>query len=252
MGIQTFQPNLLQRLGRRQETLDAVPQAVALLRKYGIQNLGFDLIYAIPGQNMNLWEKDLQMALSLEPRHISAYSLTLEEGTKLAEQRDIQLVDDELSFNMWEFAGTFLKEKQMPRYEISNYAAEKWEAEHNQNVWHGQSYLGLGPSASSFNGITRWTERASLTQWLQNCDPETDDIPRSQRIAEIFLMGLRTVKGWSWQEFYRMVPGAESCSDLLERLEELKTLGLLEDDGSRVRLTEQGLAFWNEAAEILL
>lgn len=252
MGVQTFHPELLRRLGRRQETLDALPEAVSLLRQNGIRNLGFDLIYAIPGQNMEQWQQDLEAVSALSPQHVSAYALTLEEGTRLAEQFNVQAIDEDLSFEMWELAGDFLKQQGMPRYEISNYASEQWEAEHNQNIWHGQSYLGLGPAASSFDGLIRWTEVSSLTRWLQGQQAETDEIPRPQRIAEIFLMGLRTVRGWGRTEFFNCVPDAVTCEDLFLRLEKLKKLNLLTDDGDRIKLTGQGLAFWNDVAEMLL
>lgn len=248
MGVQSFSPELLKNAFRRPMEAGTVERAMELWRKEaGVENLGIDLIFALPGETLAMWESDLRKAVDLPVRHISAYSLMVEEGTPLAGSG--YRPDESLSADMWECAGTFLAEHGFPRYEISNYAQEEFQARHNQNIWHGETYLGLGPAASGFDGIDRITEPPSLTRWLAGEPPERDAIPRSSRLREIFIMGLRTVRGWSAGEFRRVT--GESA-DFPERIA-AERAGLIETgSGGEVRPTAKGLAFWNDLAEMLL
>jgi oxygen-independent coproporphyrinogen-3 oxidase len=188
----------------------------------------------------------LEQALALPIRHLSCYSIIPEEGTPFYQTG--YEPDDDLSADMWDFAGEFLADHNMPRYEISNYALPPYRAKHNWNVWHGESYLGLGPSAASFNGIDRWTEVPSLEQWLAGVPPEVDHIERKIRLREIFLMGLRTVEGWEKKAF-RETTGAEA--DFPE-LKPLLTRGWLVEQDGRIRPTKAGLTYWNEIGVELL
>lgn len=248
MGVQSFFPELLKNAGRRSMEAGTVERAVELWRgEAGLENLGIDLIFALPGETLAMWKSDLQRAVELPIRHISAYSLMIEDGTPLAGSG--YHPDEVLSADMWEFAGSFLAAHGFPRYEISNYAAENFQARHNQNIWHGETYLGLGPAASGFDGIDRITEVPSLPRWLTGAPPERDAIPRSARRREIFIMGLRTVRGWAPGEFQEVTGEKPDFPELLEA----KNSGLIEtDDAGAVRPTAKGLAFWNDLAEMLL
>ena len=253
MGIESFHPQHLKTIGRATGTPEAAFRAADCFRKAGIRNLGFDLIYAIPGQTAEDFLKDLQLAVSLNPCHISAYSLTLEEGSRLAADGTLQIPDDRLNADLWNLAGHFLGSCGMPRYEISNYADDRHQALHNQNVWHGETYLGLGPSAASFDGQLRWTEKPSLFLWLQNAPPEKDVIPRWNRIHEIFIMGLRTARGWTLEEFLHAVPdGAAVWEHLMPLLQNLSTDDLVILSETAVKPTQKGMAFWDDIAEYLL
>ena len=192
---------------------------------------------------------NLDSALELEPTHLSAYSLTLEEGTALAERTALSVPSDDLSAEMWEFIGSYTAEI-LPRYEISNYAKRDDECRHNQAVWHGERYFGFGPAACSFDGVRRWTEPASLNGWLAGDPAEEDLIPRETRLAEIFMMGLRTVLGWRVSEFERVTGNSLAC--LEDKIERLVNSGLLLREGEVIRATEKGLPFWNVIAEELL
>ena len=248
MGVQSFSPELLKNAGRRPMEAGTVERAAELWRREaGVENLGIDLIFALPGETLNMWKSDLQKAVELPIRHISAYSLMVEEGTPLAASG--YKPDETLSADMWETAGSFLAEHGFPRYEISNYAAEKFQARHNQNIWHGETYLGLGPAASGFDGIDRITEAPSITRWLAGGPPERDAIPRASRLREIFIMGLRTVRGWAPGEFLRITGEPADFPELTDA----RRTGLIETgDGGEVRPTAKGLAFWNDLAEMLL
>lgn len=248
MGAQSFSPDLLATIGRTSLDPKAVFRAFEMLRAAGIANIGLDLMYALPGETMDMLESDLKTALSLKPAHISAYSLTLEEQTPLAEKRNLGIPSDDLAADMWERIGTFLASTH-PRYEISNYAPLDRECRHNQNVWHGEPYFGFGPAASSFDGTIRKTEVSDLRRWLAGEPAELDEIPRRERIAEILMMGLRTVRGWREDEFMR---AAGVSWDIFPSAAELVSMELLERCRNILRPTQRGLACWNAIAEELL
>ncbi len=255
MGVQSFSKEIRRRIGRASANDPDAPQrAFDLLRNAGIDNLGMDLIYAVPGQTMKDLEADLLQALRLKPNHLSAYALTLEEGTALARGNRISPVSDELSTGMWLEIGTILNDAGMPRYEISNYASESAECRHNRNIWHGQPYLGFGPSACGFDGIDRKTEASDLNRWLEGEKPEIDRIGPEARLREIFMMGLRTVRGWTEPEFQTVAgTGWGNFPEVRELIGE----GLLIEERSAgmppvIRPTEQGLLFWDTVAEKLI
>ncbi len=249
MGAQSFSPALLEAIGRTSKDPEKIRSAFRMLRSAGLCNIGLDLMYALPGEDMELLKRDLDAALELEPTHLSAYSLTLEEGTALAERTGLSVPSDDLSAEMWEFIGSYTAEI-LPRYEISNYAQKEYECRHNQAVWHGERYFGFGPAACSFDGFRRWTEQASLNGWLAGEKPEEDVIPRETRLAEIFMMGLRTVRGWKISEFEQVTGDSLRC--LEKKIAHLEEIGLLLREGECIRATSEGLLFWNVIAEELL
>ena len=250
LGIQSFEPALLEAVGRRSHSGPGPEEAVRNLREAGLHNLGLDLMYALPGETPGLWHRDLERALELKPEHVSAYSVTPEPGTPYAGRIEEKPEDDALSEAMWEQAGEILGAAGLPRYEISNYARPGFESRHNFNVWHGQTYLGLGPAACSFDGTDRWTQVSDLRAWLDGVQPEVDRIPRRARLGEVLMMGLRTVRGWTREEFETAV----GCGwdDFSTQLNELAKRGLVTLTADTISPTERGLAFWNDVAELLV
>ncbi len=239
MGIQSFSPCHRATLGRRGH-LDGLEKKVDLLRRTGIRHLNFDLIYNIPGQTVADFHDDLQKALSLDPDHLSAYALTVEEGTPLAKRR--QPVDDELFMECWHLLDEFLGEHGIYRYEISNFSKPDCKCRHNDDVWHGMTYLGIGPAATSFDGADRWTQVSDLQKWLQGASSEMDVIPSVKRAAEILAFGMRTVGGWKWRQFTDRV-GIDGRTLRGEALDRLARQGLVEIDEDGVRPTARGLLF---------
>jgi len=250
LGIQSFDRALLKAAGRRDHAGPGPEEAVRNLRAAGLRNLGLDLMYAIPGETPELWRRDLECALELEPEHVSAYFITPESGTPFAARLSGTPEDDDASEAMWEQAGEILGKAGLPRYEISNYARPGFESRHNSNVWHGQTYLGLGPAACSFDGTDRWTQVADLQAWLDGAPPELDRIPRAARLGEILMMGLRTVRGWTKKEFEAAAGCTWDCFG--EQLDSLADRGLVTLTDDAVAPTERGLAFWNDVAESLV
>ena len=250
LGVQSFDPVLLEAVGRRSHAGPGPAEAVRNLRDAGLRNIGLDLMYGLPGETLGDWRRDLECALELRPEHVSAYSVTPEPGTPFARRTAGKPEDDALSEAMWELAGEILGGAGLPRYEISNYARPGFEALHNFNVWHGQTYLGLGPAACSFDGTDRWTQVSDLSAWLDGAPPEVDRIPRRARLGEILMMGLRTVRGWTKRE-YEVAAGC-TWDDFAGPLAELAERGLVTLSAGAVAPTERGLAFWNDVAESLV
>lgn len=152
MGVQSFNPKFRSLIGRRGGGAGTVERALDLLRSNGIANIGFDLIYALPEQTLDDWVRELETSLGYMPRHISAYSLIIEDGTELA-ARDFPPEDNELSFRMWQTAQDFLGAHGMPRYEISNYAAENMNAATIRMSGTGRLIWGSVPAPVPLTGL---------------------------------------------------------------------------------------------------
>lgn len=257
IGVQSFNHKLRSKLGRQSKDSD-IETALNSLRGRRIKEFNIDLIYGIPGQSLKEWEHDLETAAAHDISHISCYCLTIEEGTALATAFNGEnLVDDETAAEMWSLTGAFLESRNIRRYEISNYAKPGSECAHNINVWYGQPYLGLGPASTSFDGRDRWTQPSSLEKWLEGHAPEMDIIDPEYRMAEIFIIGLRTVEGWNhnrWKDVYLQKTMYVNWSIMLERAFRVKELhpDLINVSEDNIRLTEKGLLFWNTAAEAWL
>ena len=206
LGLQTFQDDILKLL-RRRHTSATARQAVKWLREAGFENLTLDLIYGLPGQNMDIWKQDVQQLLELPVQHLSAYALSYEPGTVLTKMRDrkeIVEADEETIRQMYLYLIETSREAGFLHYEISNFARPGYESRHNSSYWEGVPYLGAGPGAHSYDG--RRTRRANLPD-LKNYIRRTGDAPheleiltRLQLFEEYLLTGLRTAKGISLEK----------------------------------------------------
>ena len=203
IGIQTFNDNLLNLLQRRHTGLQAL-QAVDLCYRYGLENISIDLIYGLPGQSLNDWNADLNAALNLPVKHLSAYSLTYEEGTRLwtmREKKEIHETDEETSLQMFNSLIDHAEQAGFKHYEISNFCRKGYQAIHNSSYWKGDSYLGCGPGAHSFNGTSRQWNKKDLPAYLKkngNVFPdliETEHLTEQERYNDFVITTLRTSNG---------------------------------------------------------
>jgi oxygen-independent coproporphyrinogen-3 oxidase len=249
LGIQSFLPRLRGVLGRR-GTLDGLDSKLRALRDAGIRNLGMDLIHAIPGQSLDDWRCDLRSALATGVRHLSAYELTVEEGSRLG-AAEMAEVSEDLVVDMWHAASEEAAAAGLERYEVSNLARPGSECLHNRQVWHGGTYLGCGPAACSFDGEVRRANPPDLARWLGGEPPEEDRLPPPQRAAEVLGFGLRTVEGWTAREF-RERTGRGYLNLAGDTLTELAGEGLLALADDAVRPTTRGLLFADMIARRLL
>ena len=246
LGVQSFDSRLRGTLGRDCSQA-ALEHALDLVATAKFPHWNCDLIYAIPGQDGEAFRRDLDSAVALGIDHLSCYSLTPEEGARLA---DSLLPDEEESERMWKIAN----DCGLPRYEISNYAKSGGECRHNMNVWRGGRLRGFGPSAAGFDGVRRTIEPASLAAWLRGDPPEVDEIPPEERLNEIFAVNLRTVRGWT-PELWSGVPNAdpwESRLAVTQRAAAETFPEWFDISPERITLTNSGLLFWNSVAETIL
>ena len=201
MGIQCDSDDILKKLGRPHTYEDAV-QAVKKIRKHRFRNLSVDLMYGLPSQRIQDWEKTLRNVLRLKPEHISCYGLRVEEGTPLYECRDFyNMADDDTQADMYLKAVEVLKEHGYRQYEISNFCRKGHISQHNMKYWTGGEYLGFGPDASSDFGGNRYTMVRSLPAYIQGITQggavlrELQEISPRERAGEYLMTRLRIVSG---------------------------------------------------------
>ncbi|MDR3184044.1 MAG: radical SAM family heme chaperone HemW [Prevotellaceae bacterium] len=204
IGIQSFSITHLQWMNRRHTAAQAI-NSVKQAREAGFANLTIDLIYGFPSLRMEEWKQTLMQALTLDVPHISAYHLTIEPHTlfgKQAEKGLLQPLDDEESERQFLLLHHTLTQAGYVHYEVSNFARPGYEAQHNSAYWQQQPYIGIGPSAHSFNGVSRqWNKAnnrqytAALAQGLPFFESET--LTPTMRYNEYILTGLRTATGVS-------------------------------------------------------
>jgi oxygen-independent coproporphyrinogen-3 oxidase len=241
LGAQSFDQHVLEWMHRTHD-VPAIASAVRALREAGIANVSLDLIFALPEQLQRDWRTDLDRAIRLEPDHISLYGLTVEHGTPLARQiarTDIAAAPDERWEEEYLLAHERLGAAGFRFYELSNAARPGREAIHNRAYWTLAPYLGLGPSAHSFDGTCRWWNEAAYARWrrvlVEGQSPVAgrEIISESQRGMEQLYLGLRTAEGVG-------LAGAHA-GKLREAKEGWTRAGwAVREPGERIRLTPQG------------
>ena len=256
LGLQSPQDRELKILGRihnYEQFLETYKEA----RNAGFDNINIDLMSAIPDQIYEDWVKNLRTVAELEPEHISAYSLIIEEGTPFA-ARKLNLPDEDTEYNMYEATAKILKEYGFEQYEISNYAKKGRECRHNVGYWTRQDYLGLGLGASSLYGKERFANTSDRNKYLQNSSsPEIIRekeplLTREDEMAEFMFLGLRMTKGISKADFLKDF-GCTIESVYGEVLKKYKSMELLLEQDGRIFLSRAGIHVSNSVmAEFLL
>lgn len=202
MGVQSFLNDELVLLNRYHDEVKA-EESIKLIQDFGFENMNIDLIFGIPGSTMKTWDFNLNKFLELDIPHLSAYNLTIESKTALAHQIKKGLIkspDDELSAKMFLNTIDLLSNKGYEHYEISNYSKEGNYALHNTNYWRGIPYLGIGPSAHSFDGNTRQWNIANNRKFIESIKNKILPIDKevlsvNDRFNEYIMTGLRTMWG---------------------------------------------------------
>ncbi|MCM8536391.1 MAG: radical SAM family heme chaperone HemW [Lentisphaeraceae bacterium] len=235
-------------LGRR-TSKSQLDQALNSALNIGFENINIDLIYGVPGQEIEDWQYDLETALSYNLPHYSAYSLILEEDTVLAEK--FSSVDDELAVDMYDLTAEMLSTKDLRRYEISNYSKPGKHCKHNYDIWKGKSYLGIGPAATSYDGEKRWSQIRDLEKWIAGHAPEIDEIPAKDRAGEVISFGFRTVDGWQKTELENIC-GLNTLTEFSDIFQDLIKSELIYEDNNSLKPTEQGLLFADSVAEAFI
>ncbi len=256
LGVQSFHDPLLARLGRIHSAAEA-RAAFSAAREAGFANIGIDLIHSLPGETPTLWEEDLRQAVNLAPEHISAYALTVEEGTpfyRLEQEGTLPLPEEEEAVSMLEMTVSILQKAGFEHYEISNFARPGFRSRHNQVYWRRENYCGFGAGAHSFfvepGWGVRWHNTDAPERYLgairagAPAEEERTCLSRGEAMAESLFLGLRLLEGVEEEGFARefgctideAYPGVvrKLCAD-----------GLLERRTGRLRLSPRGVSVAN-------
>ena len=250
LGVQSTDDDELKAIGRI-HTFAQVKDAVAAVRKGGIQNLSLDLIYGLPGQTMEKWQTTLEQAADLGPEHLSCYGLKVEEGTPLWRmQESLILPDDDLQADMYLWAVDFLERRGYEQYEISNFAKSGFASRHNLKYWTLQEYAGFGPGAHSDFGGVRYAFVRDLAAYCAGVESGGNILSESERISdrerhrEYLMLGLRTAAGISRREFEAR---CRTSFDPIEGvLEKLVSPGYVKKEEDRWHLTPEGFLVSNQ------
>jgi oxygen-independent coproporphyrinogen-3 oxidase len=263
MGVQSFDPALLERLGRI-HSREMVFKSFDVLRAAGFKNINLDLMFAIPGQTMAMWRQSLGEAMALDSEHLSCYEVIYEEDTPLFEQLQAGsiAVDEDLACAMYDELLDAAAARGFHQYEIANFAKTNgvagqevpaYACRHNINYWRGGAFHGLGPSAASYvRGVrkTNWANTALYCQRLESRQPATDSteqLPPLARAGEIAAFGLRMTAGWPLSQF-RQRTGFDLAREWRAEIELMIRLGYGRLDQTRFQLTRQGLRYADWAA----
>jgi oxygen-independent coproporphyrinogen-3 oxidase len=257
LGVQSFDDRMLALLGRVHTAAEA-RDAVVAARAAGFDNIGFDLMHSLPGQTTREWGEALVLALELRPDHISAYGLTLEEGTplhRLKKKGRLSLPDDEEGALMYRMTADILTATGYEQYEIANYALPGRRSRHNQVYWRREPYLGFGAAAHSFLTVPlfgrRWHNPHDPAEYLlalvagRLLEEDVVVLTRREAMAETFFLGLRTTDGVDTERFQETFGESVEPAYGLE-IERLLKAGLLERHGSRLSIPTSRLVLSNQ------
>ncbi|MCL5057086.1 MAG: radical SAM family heme chaperone HemW [Actinobacteria bacterium] len=252
IGFQSCRQELLDTLGRI-HSFSQAREAFWEAREAGFDNINIDLIFGIPGQTPGHWESCLKAVGDLRPEHISAYSLQLEEGTPLYDRvrgGALEQCPEDTEAEMYELLIDFLKEKGYLHYEISNFALPGRACRHNLRYWRGGEYLGLGPSAHSYLGGRRFSNRPDLKGYIDSLESGKlpvdweEEVDLKTAMSEAVFLGLRLIEGLDTGE-YRKRFGREIEDVYGEPVRRLENQGLIGIEGGCLRLTRRGLMLGN-------
>jgi oxygen-independent coproporphyrinogen III oxidase len=256
LGGQSFDSAKLAVL-ERDHSPERLREVMGSARK-AIASVSLDLIFGVPGETLDVWHRDLATAISLLPDHVSTYGLTFERGTAFGSrlaQGHLGRLDEELERTMYTDAIDLLASAGFEHYEVSNFARPGHRCRHNEVYWSGAGYFAVGPGAARYVGGRREMNHRSTTTYLKRVlagrSPafESETLAPSDRARETLVFGLRRLAGVERDAFEEQTGFAV---DVLagEVIRRMVDLGLLADDGQRIRLTREGLlvsdAMWPE------
>lgn len=245
LGVQSFHDSELHQLDRAHDSRRA-KGCISDARDAGFGNLSIDLISALPGMKLASWTDNLRKAVSLQPDHISAYTLEYHPGTRVSRERSegrLLPAQETLEREMYLRTIDFLGEHGYAHYEISNFARPGFESRHNSKYWLHQPYLGFGTSAHSFQGRSRYWNHSNLARYLTDLSQGRKPIAGSEELSEAQLrleritLGLRTREGAPWD-------GGELPASIPP--------DLLRKDNGRIALTREGFALYDSICEQLV
>ncbi len=261
IGCQSFNQNKLKFLGRA-HTSNQAETAVLNAEKNGFKNISIDLIFGLPGEALSVWENDCKQAINLPISHLSLYMLTYESGTLLFEflkRKEFYPLDDGKVALMYRRAIEIAAQKEIKQYEISNFAKEGFYCRHNMKYWENEPYLGLGPSAVSFEGRRRRKNISSLKDYIASVKKDgkkwdfSEQLSALESAKETASLKIRTIEGVNFN-WFRQKTGFDLSRLKKETLAELAKKGLIRYSlsGEEISLTGKGILFADTVSSMLL
>jgi len=256
IGLQSFFDDDLQWMNRAHRSAEA-EASVKRAQDGGFENITVDLIYGYPLLTGQKWKFNLDKVFELQVPHVSAYSMTVEPRTALAsfiKKKKEQPMNDEQSAEQFIYMMDAMQQQGFEQYEISNFCKPGDYSRHNSNYWKGVKYLGIGPSAHSFNGETRqWNvaNNAKYTASLLSGEipAETELLSETNRLNEYVMTSLRTIWGLELDKLNSIAKGSDS--EVLKSAQEFFDKGYIEQDGRIIRLTQAGKLYADHVAASL-
>ena len=245
VGLQSFKPEDLKWMNRAHQVADGFA-SIQMLKSEGVENISVDLIYGLPELSDNDWKQHLQQVVDLNVPHISAYCLTVEPKTalnRLVKRGSLSPANEEAQENQFLMMRKMLGDQGFQHYEISNFALSEREAVHNANYWKGVPYLGIGPSAHSFDGKTRRWNISNNSIYIKSVGVneewyEEEVLTEKDQWNETILTGLRTSWGISIESLQK---NAFYNSEIKKEIEQMIDFGLAEIHSGFLQLTTNGM-----------
>lgn len=261
LGVQSFNDDELKAAGRMHRRAN-IFSAIKMLREAGLANISMDLIAGLPRQTRESWENSVSELLALRPEHVSIYMLEIDEGSPLGRESLAggsrysaeAIPEDDAIAEFYESARARLAAAGYEHYEISNWALPGKRSRHNLKYWQREPYLGFGAGAHSFDGRVRWANVHDSARYVACIEQgistreQIEPVTPEQALEEEFFLGLRQMEGIDLKRIERAYDADlhEQVGTARARLEVLHSQGLVEIDGSRVRLSPQRLTVSNE------
>lgn len=250
LGVQSMNDETLKKIGRVHDVIKLL-ESYAACRVAGFENVNYDLIFALPDQTEDEFLEDVKNLLKLEPKHISLYSLQLEEGTPLFNEKDgFTFAGEDTEREMYYKAREILKEHGLNQYETSNFAIKGFESKHNERYWDQKEYLGLGLGASSYFNNVRYKNPENMKNYIgfaENFIPlykEYKPLSKEEQQSEFVILGLRKTKGIKISEFNEKF-GTDIFAVFDEVIKKHKDNGLLIEENGYLFLAERGMDLAN-------
>ena len=254
IGLQSTQNRLLKQIGRI-HTFEEFLNTYKMAQQVGFDNINVDLMIGLPNQTIENIKQSLEIIINLEPKHISVYSLIVEENTKIAkliDNNELKLPDEELERNMYWYVKNYLELNGYKHYEISNFSKKGYESKHNLDCWNQEEYIGFGLAAHSYLKNTRFSNTTDLKKYIENCSKNHFD--KNQIIQEVqqeyskkqeyMLLGLRKIDGVSIQKFKNKF-GENPLFLFRKELNKLVDEDLLIVDNDNIKLSNKGIDLAN-------
>ncbi len=258
IGIQSFQDTFLKKMNRRHTAMQAV-EAIENAANLGFDNISVDLIYGLPGLSSTAWKKDLKQVFKLPVQHLSAYHLTYHEGTAFytwLKKGALKELKEAQSVSQFEILVEQAEKNGFEQYEISNFAKDRLYSKHNSSYWLGTKYLGLGPSAHSFNGVSRRWNVSSADSYIKliqkgNSFYEEEQLTDIDKYNEYVLTRIRTIWGVSENEILTFF-GEQKLRYFRQNIVKYVQLGMVIQKEGIVTLTKKGMFVSDEITASLI